>query len=164
MRSVAAGPALVRVVALVAGVTLMLAPARLNLVATAIVGAGLVGGLIWSDRVGAGPSSAGFVLAWIAASGWHGDPSLVRTAVAAAALYVFHAAVALAAVVPLTARLDPTVLRRFGRRSALVIAVSALVIAADYAIAPRRGAPVVELLGLLAALAVVAVPVRRALR
>lgn len=160
----AVGPALIRVVMLLAAVVLMLTPTRPNVVATALAVAGLLGVLVRPDRVGAGPVTAGFVLAWIAASGWHGEPSLARTLVAAAALYVLHAATALAAVTPLTARLAPGVLRRFALRSLLVLVVAAGVIAADYALAGRRGSPALELIGLLAAVGIVAVPVRRALR
>ncbi|HEV7203478.1 MAG TPA: hypothetical protein VGN18_02645 [Jatrophihabitans sp.] len=158
------GPVLIRGVLLVAGVALMLTPVRPNVLTLVLAAAGLVGVLVRPDRTGAGPVTLAFVITWIVADDWHADPSLVRVAIAAAALYLLHAGAALAAVVPLGARLDRAVGIRFVRRSALVLGAAAALIAADYAIGSRRGSPVIELLGLLAALALVAVPLGRALR
>lgn len=163
MRAVAVGPALIRVVMLGAAVVLLLVPDRPNIIATVILVAGLGGALARPDVAGAGPVTAGFVIVWIGATGWHGDPSFARTAVAVAALYVWQAATALAAVIPLEARLEPGVLRRFALRSSVVLAVTALVVVVDYALDSRRGSPGLELVGLLAALALVAVPVGRVL-
>lgn len=159
-----AGPALLRATVPIAAVVLMATPERPNAIASVIAGIGVLGALAWPDRIGAGTVTAGFVLAWMSASGWHGEPSLVRTVIAAAALYVLHTATALAAVTPLTARVAPAVLLAVGRRSLLVAAVATAVIAADYALAERRGSPLLEVIGLLAALGLAAVPLRRALR
>jgi tRNA 5-methylaminomethyl-2-thiouridine biosynthesis bifunctional protein len=109
---------------------------------------------------GAGPA----VVVGAAAAGWvlrYGmdQASVAGTVLLALALAVHHQAAALAAAVPVTARVDPAVPVRFARHGAVVLALSAAV--AVLLLGPPRpaGSSALELLGIIAVVVVVTVPV-----
>lgn len=141
-------PLAVRVVVLVAGVVLAVVPERLTSAGVVAVLAGVVAALVAPRAVGSVLASAVFVLAWVVASGWGDVPSVARTVVAAAALYVLHSATALSACLPLDADVSPDVVRRWLRRSTVPVVVAAAVVALDEALPRQRGAALFELLGL----------------
>jgi hypothetical protein len=109
-------------------------------------------------RIGATVAMAGFVLAWTTAYGWHVTPSVPRTVCAAAALYALHTTASLAGFLPLNARADIGVLRRYALRCIPVVIGSAAIIAISYALPRFAGSALIELAGLVGVLAVVAVP------
>jgi hypothetical protein len=160
MRAWTLGPVLIRVVILIAGSALVAAPSPARLVATVVAVVGVVLAVARPVSIGPSIATAGLVLSWFASFGWQGDPSFTRTIVAAVALYVLHTSTSLAAVVPLSARLDPAVLSAWLLRCVQVVLVAAAVIAASYAIGQRHGSSAVELAGLAGLLAAVAVPSR----
>ncbi len=96
---------------------------------------------------------------WIVAYGLHGAPSIALTTGLAADLYVFHTLTALCAAMPATARIDPEVLVRWSRHGLVTLAVSAVVAAIAFVLPRLTGSLPLELAGLLAVIALTAVPV-----
>ena len=94
-----------------------------------------------------------------------GLPSAYVALLWAAALYLLHSVLALAAVLPRSAGVDPAVFARWagrtGRPLAVALGVAALAVTVG---APGEGRSGVRVLGMLAALAAVAVPVWLLLR
>lgn len=154
----ALAPVLVRLGVLVAGLGTILAQPRLHSVPTVVMVLGVVLAAALPARVGATVASAGFVLAWTTAYGWHATASVPRTLCAAAGLYALHATSSLAGFLPLDARVDIHVLRRYLLRCTSVICGAAAIIGISYAIPRFTGSALIELAGLVGVLAVVAVP------
>lgn len=116
-----------------------------------LVAGALVGGLC----AVAAPTFAGaFVLlfadvaGWTAAYGTDADPAPARTIAFAVALYLAHAATALAASVPLGARVEPAVLVAWTRRCAVPVAGAVLAGLAVALIARASASLVLDVLGL----------------
>jgi hypothetical protein len=153
-------PLAVRAVLALAGLALVLAPPHLHIVPALITGVGV--GLALTAPVRVGPSVAvtGFVIGWLAATGWHGTGSDTRTILAAAGLYVLHSSASLAAVLPLRADVEAAVLTRWLRRSVPVVLVAAALIAVDVALPRAHGSPVFVAVGLGAAVVVLGVATR----
>ncbi len=123
---------------------------------------GLVAAVTVPDGAGPAVVLGGCGAAWAVRYGT-GAPPLLPTLLLAAALAVHHQVAALAAVLPPTARVDRTVLRRFASHGGLVVALSAAVAVLALGVArPGRSVPL-ELAGLAAAVLVAAVPVLLAL-
>ncbi len=130
LRRTAAGPAIIRILAGVAAVAaelvslpadVSLGPDSVIVVAVAVLLAAAVG-LYPRDRW-TGAVALICVAAWVVASVAYGDaPSLARVAALAAALYVMHAASALAAVLPYDCVLPPGVLLRWAVRQGGLLA------------------------------------------
>jgi hypothetical protein len=154
----ALAPVVVRLGVLLAGLAVILAQPRLHAVPTAVMVLGVVLAVVAPARVGATVAMAGFVLAWTTAYGWHVTPSLPRTVLAAAALYALHATSSLAAFLPLDARVDIGVSRRYALRCIPVLVGAAVIIGVSYAIPRFTGSALVELAGLVGVLAVIAIP------
>jgi hypothetical protein len=112
-------------------------------------------------RFGSWLAVAGLVIAWLAATGWHGAPADWRIVAAALALYVVHTATGLAAFLPLGATAEPVVVMRWARRCGLPVALAAVVVAVDLALPRHTGSPLFELGGLAGAVLVVGVATRR---
>jgi hypothetical protein len=149
-------PVGVRVVVLVAGVALIALPGSVSAVPAVITVVGAVLAVTAPRLVGSSVASAGFVLAWLSATGWHETPSMGRTIAAAAALYVLHVSAALAGCVPMGARVEPGVVARWVARCMVPVLAAAALIALDYAVPRQRGTPLLELAGLLAVLCLTA--------
>ncbi len=66
--------------------------------------------------VGSLPATVGFVLAWLTASDSAVSLPVARTCIAAVALYVLHVSTALAAAVPLGARVERAAVLAWLRR------------------------------------------------
>jgi hypothetical protein len=96
---------------------------------------------------------------WLVAYGLHGAPSIVVTTGLALDLYVFHTLTALCAAMPATARIDPEVLIRWSRHALITLAVSGVVAAVAFVLPRLTGSLPLELAGLLAVVALTAVPV-----
>jgi hypothetical protein len=141
-------PLAVRGLVLVAGVVLAVVPERLTTAGVIAVLVAVVLGLLAPRGVGSVPASAVFVLVWVVATGWGDVPSIARTVVAAAALYVLHSAMALAACVPLDADVSREVVSRWLRRSTLPLALAVVVVVLDEALPLQGGAAAYELIGL----------------
>lgn len=86
-------------------------------------------------------------------------PPIARTAVLALVLYLFHTTAALCGAVPVTARLDPALLRSWYRSALGVLGGSVLVGVVAYAVDRQPSAVWLDVVGLLGVIAVVCLPV-----
>jgi hypothetical protein len=85
----------------------------------------------------------------VVSPGWGEAPSVARTVVAAAALYVLHSGLALTACLPWQADVPRAVISRWVGRSAVPVALAAVVVAVNAALPRQQGAATFELLGLV---------------
>jgi hypothetical protein len=145
-------PLAIRAVMVVAGVALLVLPGDLHPAPFAITAAGVIAAVVAPRTVGASLATAGFVIAWVASSGWAVSLPVGRTVVAAAVLYVLQVSAAFAACVPLYARVEHAVVRRWLLRCAWPVLIAAPVIAFDEALPSQVGTPVAELAGLIGVL------------
>lgn len=106
-------------------------------------------------RAGAGVAVATALWGWLADDVTH--PSVVRTCAFAAVLYLLHSATALAAAVPLTARLHPGVVRDWARRAGWHLGIAGILAAAVYGVSSISLPSSVEIAGLAGAVVVLAV-------
>jgi hypothetical protein len=109
---------------------------------------------------GLGPAVVigGTAAAWLVRYG--GDPApAAGTVLLALGLAVHHQAAGLAAALPPTARVDRAILVRFARHGGLVLAAAAVVGALALLLARPAGSSSLELLGVVAVVIAVAVPV-----
>jgi hypothetical protein len=150
-------PTLVRLGVLLAGVAAIAVQPHLHTMPTLVIVLGVLLAVAAPERAGATVAMAGFVLAWTTAYGWHVTPSAPRTLCAAAALYLLHATSSLAGVVPLDARVDLGVVRRYALRCVPVVLGAAVLIGINYAVPRFSGSALVELAGLVGVLAVLAI-------
>jgi hypothetical protein len=141
---------------LVTGAALVLVPTPLYAAGAMLTIAGVVLATVWPREIGSTLASAGFVLAWIEATGWHRVPSAQHTIAAAAALYLVQLSCGLAAWVPIGAQVEWAAISRYLARSAAPIVAAAAFIAVDLAVPTTSGSALVELIGLLGILGVVA--------
>jgi hypothetical protein len=119
---------------------------------------GLVAALIQPGGLGPAVVVGGAAAAWVLRYG--GDPApAAGTVLLALALAVHHQAAAVAAALPTTARVDRAVLVRFARHGGLVLAPSAAIGALALALARPAGSSSLELLGIVAVVVAVTVPV-----
>jgi hypothetical protein len=109
---------------------------------------------------GAGPAVVigGAALGWILRYGTGAAPVL-GTVLLALALAVHHQCATLAAAVPPGARIDRSILVRYGRYGGFVLALSVVVGVLALAAAPPAGSAPLELLAVAAVVVVVLVPV-----
>jgi hypothetical protein len=125
----------------------------------AVVGAlGLLTALIRPGGLGPGVVLGAAAAAWLLRYGVD-QPPVAGTVLVTLALAVHHQAAALAAALPVRARVHRDVLVRFARHGALVLALTAVVAAVALGIARPGGSVPLEVLGLAAAVAAIAVPV-----
>jgi hypothetical protein len=89
-------PLAIRAVLLLAGVALLVLPGRLHPAPFAITAAGVAAAVVVPRVAGASVATAGFVIAWVAASGWAVSLPVGRTVLAAAVLYVLQVSAAFA--------------------------------------------------------------------
>ena len=150
-------PVAIRAVVLLAGVALLVLPGELHPAPFLITAAGVLAAVVVPRSVGASLATAGFVIAWVAASGWAVSLPVGRTVAAAAVLYVLQVSAAFAACVPLYADVERAVARRWLLRCAWPVLVAAPVIAFDEALPSQVGTPLAELAGLLGVLLLAAV-------
>jgi hypothetical protein len=149
----------VRSVIVLAGVALLAIPEGPGLAWRLLLAAGVLVAVGSPDQGGAGLALGAAIGSWFAAYGWHGMPSLAATAGFAVALYLLHTATALAAAVPLTAQLRAPVLSRWLRRCLVELAVAAALAAASYGLGRPASSSVLQLLGLLGVVVLIAVAV-----
>lgn len=121
-------------------------------------GAGLT--LAAPAAVGALPALGTELLLWLAAYGTHDIPSPGRTAAFAAALYLAHAATALAASVPTGAVVHRDVLVAWARRCLPGLALAGGAAGITATLGDPAGSPALDLAGLAAALLCAAITVR----
>jgi hypothetical protein len=127
--------------------------------AGAVVGAlGLVAALIRPGGLGPGVVIAGAAAAWLLRYG-PDQPPIAGTVLLALALALHHQAAALAATLPVRARVHRDVLVRFAGHGGLVLALTAVVGVLAFGIARPGGSTPLEVLGLAAAVAAITVPV-----
>lgn len=141
------------------GAALALAPDGRFGVPGAIAVAGVLGLLFAVPQPeGAGPAVvlAAAALAWAARHGSE-SPPVGLTLLLAVLLAVHHQAAALAAAVPVTARVDRRLLVRFGAHLALLLALSGLLATLALGIARPGGSVPLELAGLVGAVLATAV-------
>jgi hypothetical protein len=141
-------PAAIRAVVLLAGIALVLLPGALHPVPFAVTAVGVAAAVVAPRLAGSLFATIGFVFAWLAAAGWSGSMPVDRTIAAAAALYVLQVSAALAACVPIDARVDSAVLIRWGRQCVLPVLAASAFIALDEALPQRTGTAWYELAGL----------------
>jgi hypothetical protein len=147
-------PAAIRAVLLLAGVALLVLPGALHPIPFALTALGVAAAVAAPRLVGSLFATIGFVFAWLAAAGWSGDMPVGRTVAAAAALYVLQVTAALAAGVPIDARVERAVLWRWARQCLPPVLAASALIALDEALPQRAGTPWYELAGLLGVLVV----------
>jgi hypothetical protein len=125
----------------------------------AVVGAlGLLAALVRPGGLGPGVVIAGAATAWLLR--YDADqPPVAGTVLLALALALHHQAAALAAALPVRARVHRDVLIRFARHGGLVLALTAVVAALALGLARPGGSEPLELLGLAAAVVAITVPV-----
>jgi hypothetical protein len=99
------------------------------------------------------------VAEWLIAYGLRGSPPVGRTIALAADLYLVHTVAALCGALPPTAKLDDQLLVRWSGHVALTAVASAVLIGVGYAVGQLPGSLTLELVGLIGAVIVVAVPV-----
>jgi hypothetical protein len=132
-------------------------------VGTLVVGIiGLIGVavMVVSPRV-VGPIVvlAAAVIAWIIRYEAHGSPPLARTVALGALLYLTYSTATLAASIPVTARIDSTVLPRWYAHVAITLIVFGALAAIVYGIGEAPGSIPLELAGIVAVVILIAVPV-----
>jgi hypothetical protein len=145
-------PVAVRAVVLLTGAALAVLPGALHPVPLVVTAAGVVAAVVLPRTVGASIATIGFVIGWLAAAGWGVSLPVGRTVAAAAVFYVFLVSAALAAAVPLRARVQPAVLAAWLRKCAGPVAAAAVVVAVDETLPQRAGTPWIEFAGLLGVL------------
>ncbi len=148
----------VRLVIVLAGVAVLAIPAERHLVWASLTVAGVLVAATSPERAGAGLALGAAIGSWLAAYGVHGTPPLASTAAFALALYLLHTSTALAAAIPLSARLRGPVLSRWLRRCSVQLAVAAVLGAASHGLGRPDSSSALHLLGLLGVLLLVAVP------
>lgn len=147
-----------RCLVLLAGLTLVLLLPGLPPAPVALTALGVALALAAPRLVGSTVASAGFVVGWLAGSGWDdGSVPLWRTLAAAAALYLLHAATSLSACVPLGASVDAGVFRGWAARSLLPVGCAAVIVALDEAVPRAHGTVLTELAGLIGVVVLAAV-------
>jgi hypothetical protein len=130
----------------------------LPLVGLVIGALGLAAALIQPGGLGPAVVIGGAAGAWVVRYG--GDPaSATGTVLLALALAVHHQAAALAAALPPTARVDRAILVRFVRHGGIVLGAAAVVGALALLVAQPAGSSSLELLGVVAVVIAVIVPV-----
>jgi hypothetical protein len=157
MTRVATIPVAIRVVATIAGLALVLAPGHLSPFPVVLTALGVAAAVTLPRTVGSLPATAAFVIAWLAASDWTVSLPIVNTVVGAAALYVLQVSTALAAAVPIAARVERSFVLGWLRRCAGPVVAATVLIAVDEAIPQQRGTPWIEFGALLVVLALAAV-------
>lgn len=119
---------------------------------------GLLAALVRPGGLGPGVVLAGAAAAWLLR--YQADqPPVAGTLLLTLALAVHHQAAALAAALPVRARVHRDVLVRFARHGGLVLALTAVVAAVALGFARPGGSAPLEVLGLAAAVAAITVPV-----
>ncbi|HEY6748509.1 MAG TPA: hypothetical protein VI357_22675 [Mycobacteriales bacterium] len=130
----------------------------LPLTGAVVAALGLLAALVRPGGLGPGVVIAGSAGAWLLRYGAD-QPPVAGTLLLALALALHHQAAALAAALPVRARVHRDVLVRFARHGGLVLALTAVVAAVALGIARPGGSVPLELLGLAAAVAAISVPV-----
>jgi hypothetical protein len=119
---------------------------------------GLAAAVIQPAGLGPAVVIGGVAGAWVLRYG--GDPApAAGTVLLALALAVHHQAAGLATALPPTARVDRAIVVRFVRHGGLVLAAAAVVGAAALLLAHPAGSSSLELLGVVAVVVAVIVPV-----
>ena len=121
-------------------------------------GLGLLAALIQPGGFGPAVVIGGAAAAWLARYGADPAPA-TGTVLIALALAVHHQAAGLAAALPSTGRVDPAIVVRFIGHGALVLAASAVVGAVALLLARPAGSSSLELIGVVAVVIAVVVPV-----
>jgi hypothetical protein len=119
---------------------------------------GLVAALFQPGGLGPSVVIGGAVAAWVLRYGVDPAPA-TGTVLLALALAVHHQAAGLATALPLTARVDRAIVVRFARHGALVLAAAAVIGVLALRLARPAGSSSLELLGIVAVVIAVTVPV-----
>ena len=128
------------------------------LVAVVVGALGLVAAVLQPNGLGPAVVIGGAAGAWVLRYG--GDPApATDTVLLALALAVHHQAAGLSVALPPTARVDPAILVRFARHGVLVLAAAAAVGALALLLAHPAGSSSLEVLGVVAVVVAVIVPV-----
>ncbi|HET6210339.1 MAG TPA: hypothetical protein VFD94_08150 [Jatrophihabitans sp.] len=148
----------VRLVVLLAGLAVLLIPGEHRTIPIAAVVVGIAIAVLSPDRGGPAFAVAAGIGGWFAGFGVHGSPPALRVLGFAFALYLLLSSTALAAAVPLTARLERRAALRWALRWLGYAGVAGLFAAISYGIDASiegYGSYPVELAGLAGAVAVV---------
>jgi hypothetical protein len=154
----ALGLRLLMAVAGIGALTAGLGAGGLPLTAAVVSALGLLAALVRPGGLGPGVVIAGAAAAWLLRYGAD-QPPIAGTVLLALALALHHQAAALAAALPVRARVHPDVLVRFARHGAVVLALTAVVAGIAIGIARPGGSVPLEVLGLAAAVVAITVPV-----
>lgn len=119
----------------------------------------LLGSLLVPDSSAPAVVLGVMVAEWLIAYGLRGSAPAGRTIALAADLYLVHTVAALCGALPPTAKLEDQLLVRWSGHVALTAVASAAVIGIGYAVGQLPGSLTLELVGLVGAVVVVAVPV-----
>lgn len=148
----------VRLVVLLAGLAVLLIPGEHRVIPFSAVLLGIAVAVISPDRGGPALAVAAGIGGWFARYGVHGSPPVIRVLCFSFALYLLLSATALAAAVPLTARLDGQAARRWALRWLGYAGAAGVFAALSYGIDASLegyGSYPIELAGLVGAVAVV---------
>lgn len=145
----APAPLAVRAGVVVAALVLAVVPVHVTAFGVTAIVLGTAAALLAPRVVGSTLVTAAFVLVWATSTGFGEVPSVVRTVLAAAALWVVHSGLALIACVPVEARVAPGLIGGWLRRSALPLGLAAVVVVVDEALPQQPGGVLVELVGLV---------------
>ena len=99
------------------------------------------------------------VAEWLIAYGLRGSPPVARTLLLAADLYLVHTLAALCAAMPPTSRADAQLYLRWSGHVAVTFLATGVVAGIGYAVGLLPGSLTLELVGLVGAVVIVAVPV-----
>jgi hypothetical protein len=124
----------------------------------ALGGIGLVASVVNPGGLGPAGVIGAAAAAWAFRYGVQ-DAPIAGTVLLALALAVHHQTAALAAALPSAARVQRAVLVRFARHGGLVLALTAVVAGLALGVTRPGGSVPLELLGLIAAVAAITVPV-----
>lgn len=119
----------------------------------------LIGTVLLPDSAAPAVVLGVMVAEWLIAYGLRGSPPVGRTIALAADLYLVHTVAALCGALPPTARLERQLVVRWSGHVALTAVASAALIGIGYAVGQLPGSLTLELIGLVGAVVVVAVPV-----
>ncbi|HEX3811430.1 MAG TPA: hypothetical protein VHX59_01205 [Mycobacteriales bacterium] len=120
---------------------------------------GVLATMVLPDSAAAALVLGTLIAEWLLAYGIHGSPPVVTTLLLALDLYLVHTVAALCGAMPASAELDRQLLVRWSGHIGLTLVASGVVVAIGYGVGHLPGSLTLELLGLLGAVAVVAVPV-----
>ncbi len=150
----------VRLAVAISGLAVILVPAHPKPVPVVITAVGVLIATCSPARGGAGLAVLAGIGGWFACYGVHGSPPIGRVVAFAVVLYLLHSSTALAAAVPVGARLYPRAAIEWFLRCLLHLGIAGVLVAIGYPIERAvggRGSYLIEVGGLLGVVAILGV-------